>query len=90
MAFGVFADYRNRRENNDVYRAMLNATHHILRNHLQNMLLFREEAEKSNDFDKEVLNEYDQMIDKTVAAIRNLENIQDPSRTNIEDRYLPN
>ncbi|MDX1696758.1 MAG: hypothetical protein R3308_00640 [Thiohalobacterales bacterium] len=90
VAFGVFADYRTRHEKADVYMAMLSATNHILRNHLQNMLLFRGEAVKSKDFDQDIINEYDQMIDKTVAQIRNLENIQEPSRANIEDRYLPN
>jgi len=89
VAFGVFADHRTRHEKVDVYRAMLGATNHILRNHLQNMLLFREEAENSKDFDKDVLKLYDQMIDKTVEQIRNLENIQEPSKANIEDRYRP-
>jgi hypothetical protein len=89
VAFGVFADHRTGLEKVVVYRAMLGATNHILRNHLQNMLLFREEAENSKDFDKDVLKLYDQMIDKTVEQIRNLENIQEPSKANIEDRYRP-
>ena len=90
VAFGVFADYRTGHEKTDVYKTMLSASNHILRNHLQNMLVFREEAVKSKDLDKDVLKEYDQMIDKTVAQIKNLENIQEPSKANIEDRYLPN
>ena len=89
VAFGVFADHQTDLEKVDVYRAMLGATNHILRNHLQNMHLFREEAENCIDFDKDVLKQYDQMIDETVAQIRNLENIQEPSKTNIEDRYRP-
>ena len=89
VAFGVFADHRTGLGKADVYRAMLGATNHILRNHLQNMNLFREAAENSKDFDKDVLKQYDEMIDETVAQIRNLENIQEPSKTNIEDRYRP-
>lgn len=89
VAFGVFADHRTGLDKADVYRAMLGATNHILRNHLQNMNLFREAAENSKDFDKDVLKQYDEMIDETVAQIRNLENIQEPSKTNIEDRYRP-
>ena len=90
VAFGVFADRRTGREKVAVYRAMLGATNHILRNHLQKMLLFRNEAENSKDFDKDVLKLYDQMIHETNAQIRNLDNIQEPNKANIEDRYLPN
>jgi len=90
VAFGVFADRRTGHEKVAVYRAMLSATNHILRNHLQKMQLFRNEAENSKDFDKEVLKLYDQMIHETNAQIRNLDNIQEPNKVNIEDRYLPN
>ena len=55
VAFGVFADRRIGFEKVDVYRAMLGATNHILRNHLQSMLLFRDEAENCKDYDKYVL-----------------------------------
>ena len=89
VAFGVFADHRTGHDKTDIYMAMLNATNHILKNHLQNMLVFRNAAENCKDFDKDLLNEYDQMIDKTVREIKNLENIQEPSKANIEDRYLP-
>jgi len=90
VAFGVFADRRTGHEKVAVYRAMLGATNHILRNHLQKMQLFRNEAENSKDFDKDVLKLYDQMIHETNAQIRNLDNIQEPNKANIEDRYLPN
>ena len=90
VAFGVFADRRTGHEKVAVYRAMLSATNHILRNHLQKMQLFRNEAENSKDFDKDVLKLYDQMIHETNAQIRNLDNIQEPNKVNIEDRYLPN
>ena len=89
VAFGVFVDYRTGLDNVAVYQAMLGATNHILRNHLQKMIVFREEAENSNDFNKDVLKLYDQMIDETLARIRNLENIQEPNKTNIEERYRP-
>ena len=88
IAVGVTADYRNGHEKADVYKSMLSASNHIPRNHIQSMLIFREEALKSKDFDKDVLNDSDQMIDKTVAQIRNLENIQSPGKPDIEDRYL--
>jgi len=90
VAFGVFADRRTGLEKADVYQAMLGATNHILRNHMQKMLLFCNEAENSKDFDKDVLKLYEQMIDETNAQIRNLDNIQEPNKANIEDRYLRN
>jgi hypothetical protein len=89
VAFGVFADYRSGFDKIDVYQAMLGATNHILRNHLQNMLVFREEAENCTGFDRNVLRLYREMVDETVAQIENLENIQEPNKANIEDRYLP-
>lgn len=89
VAFGVFADRRIGLEKVDVYRAMLGATNHILRNHLQSMLLFRNEAKNCKDFDKYVLELYDQVADETVAQIRNLDNIQEPNKSNIEDKYRP-
>jgi hypothetical protein len=90
VAFGVFADRRTGLEKADVYQAMLGATNHILRNHLQKMLLFRNEAENSKDFDKDLLKLYDQIIDETNTQIRNLDNIQEPDKSNIESKYLPN
>ena len=89
VAFGVFADRRTGHEKIAVYRAMLDATNHILRNHIQTMILFRAEAENCMDFDKDILKQYDQIIDETVARIRNLDNIQEPNKANIGDRYRP-
>jgi hypothetical protein len=89
VAFGVFADYRSGFDKKDVYQAMLGATKHILRNHLQKMLVFREEAENCTGFDRNVLRLYREMVDETVIQIENLENIQEPNKANIEDRYLP-
>lgn len=89
VSFGAFADYRSSVEKRDVYDAMLDATHHILKNFLQKMLLFRQEAEDSTDFGSDVLEQYDQMISDTQAQIKNLEDIRDPSRRIIEGRYRP-
>jgi hypothetical protein len=53
------------------------------------MLVFREEAENCTGFDRNVLRLYREMVDETVIQIENLENIQEPNKANIEDRYLP-
>ena len=89
VAFGAFADNRKGAEKHDVYEAMLGAINHILNNFLQKMYVFRDEAENSEDFDKNLLTLYDQMIDETSNQIRNLENIQGPNRDIIEERYWP-
>jgi len=90
LTIGVLADRQNKSDRLDVYRTMLEATHHILNNFLQKMMRIRQAAEDSSDFDKDVLKLYDQLIDETTAQIRKLENISDPSKSAIEDRYLPN
>ncbi len=89
VTLGVFADSRRGLEKEDVYRAMLGATNHILNNHLQKMVLFHDEAENSQDFDRDILKQYDRMIAETVAQIRNLDDIQAPNKVNIEDKYRP-
>lgn len=95
ISFGLFADYHTKKliekntEKHEVYRTMLNATHHILNNFLNKMTLFRVEAEKSKDFNKDMLKLYNQVINDTDIQIRSLENIQEPSKINIEKIYKP-
>jgi site-specific DNA-adenine methylase len=50
-------------------------------------MLFRNEAEHSKDFNRDILKLYDQVIDNTIAQIKNLENVQEPDREKIEERY---
>ena len=95
ISFGIFADYHTNKiikknaEKYDVYKAMLSAKHHILNNFLNNMISFRSEAEESKDFNRDILKLYDQVIDDTTAQVKNLENIEEPSKEIIEDRYKP-
>ena len=95
IAFGIFADYHTNKiaqkdsEKYDVYIAMLSATHHILNNFINNMILFRGEAENSKDFDRDILTLYDQVIDDTSEQIKNLENINEPDKEIIERKYKP-
>lgn len=95
ITFGFFADFHvNKVHNKDlekqgVYRAMLSATHHILNNFLNNMILFRTEADKSTDFDRSLLELYDKVIVDTKKQIKDLENIHDPNREIINETYKP-
>ena len=89
VTIGVLADRQRKADRRDVYETMLGASHHILNNFLQKMMRIRQEAETSRDFDKDILKLYDQIIDETTAQLKELDNISDPSKSTIEDRYLP-
>ena len=67
VLFGIFADYhvhklmeREKMLRAEIYGSTLSASHHILNNLLNQMQLFRMEAESSKDFDREILREFDQ------------------------------
>ena len=95
VLFGFIVDhyknniFRKNCEKNDVYISMLSATHHILNNLLNNMLLFRMEAEDSKDFNKDLLKDFDRIIEKATQQIHNLEGIDEPDKKAIENRYKP-
>lgn len=70
MLFGIFADFftnkllykQKQLEVARTYGAMMHASHHILNNLLNQMHLFRIEALKSKDFDRDVIKFYDNAI----------------------------
>ncbi len=84
--FGVFADYFTNKimfkekqlEVAYVYSAMLQANQHILSNIINQMELFKLEAKKSRDFDRDVIELYDNTIREatdlvdTLAKVRHL------------------
>ena len=86
VMFGVFADYFTNRimfkekqlEVAYVYSAMLQANQHILSNIINQMELFKLEAKKSRDFDRNVIELYDKTIREatdlvdTLAKVRHL------------------
>lgn len=82
LAFGVFADYHTNKmiekdvEKHDVYMAMLGVTRHILSNFSNKIVLFRNETEDSKAFNIDILKIYDQVMDDTIAQIKNLEDIK--------------
>ena len=95
VAFGVFADYhadqvkKKEAEKYAVYTAMLGASNHILRNFLTKMQLFRTQVLTSEDPCNDALSQFDAMIDDAIRQLENLENIQSPSKSTIEERYKP-
>jgi hypothetical protein len=73
----------------DIFQATMRAVHHILNNFLNNMILFRFEAENSDDFDKKVLDVYDEVITSAQAQIQNLSSVQELTEEKIKDSVLP-
>lgn len=86
LLFGMFADYFTNKimfkekqlEVAHVYSAMLQANQHILSNIINQMELFKLEAKKSTDFDRDVIELYDNTIKEasdlvdTLARLRHL------------------
>ena len=91
MLFGVFSDYFTNRimlkekqlEVVHVYNAVIYASRGILNNLLNQMQLFKIEALKSNDFDRDVINLYDNAIKETSELIDTLTRVEALSEENI-------
>ena len=80
---------RQEQEKQRVYEATLSAMHHIINNFLNQMLLFRHEAEQSGDFDPEILGCYDTVIDDARQQIASLERVADVSPETIRSAVFP-
>ncbi len=66
-----------------VYKAMVFSTHHILNNFLNQMFLFKVEADNTEGFPTETLDLYDQIIRETKAQIEELSNLDEISEAAI-------
>ena len=94
MLFGIFSDYfinkimykEKQLEVVYVYNAMIYASHHILNNLLNQMRLFRMEALRSKDFDRDVINLYDNAIKEASDLMDTLSKVKDASEESI---YAP-
>jgi len=97
ILFGVFADYFSKKiaraqkqlEAMRIYDSMIYATHHILNNLLNQMQLFRIEALRSKDFDKDVIELYDRAIGEASGLIERLSEIEDISEGSIKASVSP-
>lgn len=90
--FGSFADYhvkklmeRERLLRADIYGSTLSASHHILNNLLNQMQLFQMEAESCNDFDAEILREFERVSGEAQRLITQLSEIQEVSPQQIRE-----
>jgi predicted DNA-binding protein YlxM (UPF0122 family) len=97
ILFGLFADYHLRKliakerelQAARIYGSMIRATHHILNNLLNQLQLFRMEAMKSRDFDRDILQYYDKAIDEANDLVKKLSRIDDVTDENIAASVEP-
>jgi len=97
VLFGLFTDFHVRsiikkeRElvAQHIYRSTLRATHHILNNLLNQLQLFKLEALRSKDFNKEVLAYFDTALNEASVLIKRLSAIKSVSEDNIKDSIKP-
>ena len=85
MLFGLFADYftnkimfkQKQLEVANVYSLMINASLNVLNNLINQMRIFEMEALKSKDFDRDVINLYDNAIKEATYLIDALSKVED-------------
>lgn len=70
----------------EVYKALNKAKNHILNIFLQNMFVFKLEADNSTDFDENIQKLYYENLNQTKVAIKELEGIVEPKKEAIESR----
>lgn len=76
-------------EKTKIYSAMLHSLHHILNNFINQAQIVKIEAESSKDFNKEVLEIYDNIIDEAYNLTRSLESVDQIDEKNITDSVKP-
>ncbi len=72
-----------------IYKAMLSSSHHILKNFLNQMQLFKFTAENTPDFDAETLALYDVVIEDTLTQLDALGSISKIDEASIFDSVVP-
>lgn len=91
ILFGIYVDSSIKKllikekqlEATRIYNSMIHASQHILNNLLNQMQLFRMEALKSNDFDREIIKYYDNTIDEATNLIQRLSQVESITGENI-------
>ena len=76
---------KKEREKQELFAATVSAMNHILNNFLNQMMIFRTQAEDSADFDEEIIDLYDQVIEEANGKIRDLTELKTPSPEKISD-----
>lgn len=76
---------KKEQEKSQIFCATISAVQHVLNNFLNQMMLFKLEAENSQDFDKGVLNIYDKVIDEAAEKVDSLSSVNELTEKKIID-----
>ncbi|MGB5964367.1 MAG: hypothetical protein WBF77_11295 [Sulfurimonadaceae bacterium] len=98
MSFGIFVDYFSKKlvikekelQSARIYNSMIYATHHILNNLLNQMQLVKMEAQKSKDFNQDMIKYYDNAIHEATDLIKKLSSVEQITDENIWASVDPN
>ena len=89
----IASDYKRtlkqEQEKRDIFQATVKAAHHILHNFLNQMMLFKLEAEESDDFAEDVLELFDEVMAEAETQIGKLSAITDLTKEQIEQTIVP-
>jgi hypothetical protein len=89
LLFGLYTDRHAHRlaaqeaEKRLIYHSTLRAAHHVVNNFLNQVQLFRLEAERLPDFDPELLALYGQVVEEAAVQLRQLERVTELTEENI-------
>lgn len=72
-----------------LFKAMLNSLHHIINNFLNQAQIVKIEAEKSRDFNKDILILYEEIIDEASELTKSLESADYLDEESIADSVKP-
>ena len=97
IIFGLYVDYSSRKllgkekklEATRIYNSMLYASQHIINNLLNQMLLFKLEAEKSQDFNPQIAELMETAVDEAQDLMTRLSSIDNLSHDGIWESIDP-
>ena len=93
MLFGIFSDFfinkimykEKQLEVIHIYKSMIHASNDVLNGLLNQMQLFKMEAQKSKDFDRDVIKLYDNAIKQASDLVDTFSNIKEMSKEHIKE-----
>lgn len=77
-------------EKREIYLSMVQASQHILNNLLNQMQLFKIEAEKTADFNPDILKLFDVSLKEAGDLVNKLSNVSELTQDNIKNSVTPN
>ena len=72
-----------------IYKAMLNSAHHVLNNFLNQMQIFKMEAENTPDFNPDILKLYDKIMKGASIQIEALSSVDAINESSIIESISP-